>query len=292
MRASVVSVEGKKLREISLPASFEAEVDSGLIRRAVLSMRSMAVQPKGIYPLAGRENTARYIGRRSLPASERGINVGRARLPRLNNRRGRISGRVASVPRAVGGPVAHPPKVEAKRFERINRKERKAALDSAVAATAKSGLVGARHVLPKEVSLPVVVEDSFEGIKKTKGLKLALKAMGLLDDVENAKAKARRRAGRGKMRGRKKRQKKSILIVTGKSADVFKAARNLPGVDVCAARNLNAELLAPGCVPGRLVLWSEAAIAELGKRGEAGERAVGKSRPGAEGKKRVKGHGS
>jgi len=115
MKASVLSLEGKKVKEISLSRAFEAEVDSGLIKRAVLSMQSMAVQPQGTKPRAGRDNTARYIGRRSLPASQRGINVGRARLPRLNNRRGRSAGRVAGIPRAVGGPRAHPPKAEAKK---------------------------------------------------------------------------------------------------------------------------------------------------------------------------------
>ena len=69
--------------------------------------------------------------------------------------------------------------------------------------------------------------------------------------------------------GWKKKVKKSILIVTGKKANVFKAARNLPGVDVCVAQNLNAELLAPGCVPGRLVLWSESAIKALDEKGGA-----------------------
>ncbi len=267
MKANVLSIEGKKLKEINLPKAFDADVDKGLIKRAVLSIQSMAVQPKGNKPRAGRDNTAKYRGRRSLPTQERGINVGRARLPRLRNRRGRLYGRVAGIPRAVGGPKAHPPKAEADKKEKINKKEKKAALLSAIAATAKTKLVSGRHVLSEKTSLPLVVENRFEGIEKTRELNDVLKALSVFPDVVNAKEKTRRRAGKGKMRNRKKKQKKSILIVTAKNAAVFKAARNLPGVEVCAARNLNAELLAPGCLPGRLTLWSESAIKALEGKG-------------------------
>ncbi len=263
MKTTVVSLEGKKLHVISLPDAFDADVDRGLIKRAVLSAQSKAIQPKGTKPRAGRDNTAKYRGRRSLPTSERGINVGRARLPRLRNRRGRLSGRVARVPQAVGGPKAHPPKAAAKKKEKINKKEKKAALLSAIAATGKAQLVASRHVLDKKISLPVVVEEKLEQISKTKELQNVLRNLNLLPDLLNARKKTRRRAGKGKKRGRKKKQKKSILIVTGKNAAVFKAARNLPGVDVCVATNLNTELLAPGCLPGRLTLWSDPAIKAL-----------------------------
>jgi len=269
MKANVLSMDGKKVREISVSKAFDSDVDAGLIKRAVLSIRSMALQPKGPSPIAGRTNTANYRGRRSLPAHERGINVGHARLPRLNNRRGRLYGRVAGIPRAVGGPRAHPPKPEKDLTERINKKEKKAALNSAIAASIRLDLVGARHVVAKEITLPIIVEDKFEEMDKTKELKVVLKALDVLIDVDSAKEKVRRRAGKGKMRGRKKKVKKSILIVTGKNSKVFKAARNLSGVDVCVARNLNTELLAPGCVPGRLVIWSESGIKALDEKGGA-----------------------
>jgi large subunit ribosomal protein L4e len=272
MKVDVLSVEGRKVKEIELPKRFEAEVDKGLLKRAVLAIQSNARHPQGTMPRAGRENTAKYRGKRSLPTNERGINVGRARLPRLNNRRGRLQGRVAGIPRAVGGPRAHPPKAEANKKQKINKKEKKAALNAGIAATADLKLVGKRHVLDKSLKLPLVVENSFEGIEKTKELSKALAALKVLDDVKNAKEKTRRRAGKGKKRGRKKKQKISILLVTGKTAPVFKAARNLPGVEVCVARNLNAELLAPGCEPGRLALWSESAIDEIDSAGKGGEK--------------------
>ncbi len=181
-------------------------------------------------------------------------------MPRLNNRRGRLYGRVAGIPRAVGGPRAHPPKAEANRKERINKKEKKAALNSAIASSIRFDLVSARHIIEKDISLPIIIEDKFEEIAKTQDLNKVLENLKIKADLDNAKDKVRRRAGKGKMRGRLKKQKKSILIVTAKNAEVFKAARNLPGVEICVARNLNTELFAPGAVPGRLTLWSESAL--------------------------------
>ena len=72
------------------------------------------------------------------------------------------------------------------------------------------------------------------------------------------------RAGRGKMRGRKYRRRKSVLVVVNKNKGIFQAARNLPGVDICEVHNLSAELLAPGGDCGRLVVWSESALTQLG----------------------------
>ncbi|MBN2066891.1 MAG: 50S ribosomal protein L4 [Candidatus Diapherotrites archaeon] len=265
MKAGVFSLEGKKLHEIELPKQFQGEVDSALIKRAVQSIEAAAIQPRGTKKRAGRQNTARYRGKRDLPSTGRGINVGRARLPRLKNRRDLLYGRVAGIPRAVGGPKAHPPKVEKNRKEKINKKEKRAALESAIAACTKKELVEKRHSLPKEAGLPVIVEDNFEKIAKTKEVLKAFKALGLADDVESAKQKTRKRAGKGKKRGRKKKIKKSVLIVTKENSQVFKAARNLPGVECTIVKHLNAKLLAPGSEPGRLTVWSESAVKELGK---------------------------
>ena len=66
------------------------------------------------------------------------------------------------------------------------------------------------------------------------------------------------------MRGRKYRRPSSILFVT--SGEPSKAARNLAGVDVATAREVNAEDLAPGTVPGRLPVFTESAVEEVGDR--------------------------
>lgn len=50
------------------------------------------------------------------------------------------------------------------------------------------------------------------------------------------------------------------MLVVGEDKGLGKAARNLTGVDVVEAKNLNVQLLAPGTDAGRLTVWSESAL--------------------------------
>ena len=262
-KADVLSMDGKKLREMDLPLVFGTEVDMGLIKRAVISVQTGRIQPKGPSTRAGRDMTAQYIGSRQRPAMYRTINVEHARLPRLRNRRYLLQGLVAGVPHAVGGPRVHRLNKDRVIWERINNKERKKAIAAAIAATAQPELVKARGHRFEAKALPLVVEQKFEELAKTRDVAKVLEALKVYGDVEKAKAKKKVRAGRGKMRGRKYKRAKSLLIVVGKPAKLYKAARNLEGVDVVEVRNLNAELLAPGTLPGRLTLWTETALQAL-----------------------------
>ena len=55
-----------------------------------------------------------------------------------------------------------------------------------------------------------------------------------------------------------------MLIVIGKDSGIWKAARNLPGVDVVSVEKLTVELLCPGGDAGRLTLWTKDAVEKLG----------------------------
>jgi large subunit ribosomal protein L4e len=63
------------------------------------------------------------------------------------------------------------------------------------------------------------------------------------------------------MRGRRYKQRKSLLIVTANQP--LRAAKNLAGVDVVTVDQLNTELLAPGSQAGRLTVWTEGALQML-----------------------------
>jgi large subunit ribosomal protein L4e len=65
------------------------------------------------------------------------------------------------------------------------------------------------------------------------------------------------------MRGRVHKTPKSILLVVKNKSGLAKAARNLPGVDVVAAKDLNAEDLAPGGDIGRLTVFTKSAVEAL-----------------------------
>ena len=90
-----------------------------------------------------------------------------------------------------------------------------------------------------------------------------LEALDVDADIERAD-ETKIKAGQGSMRGRKYRRPSSILFVT--SDEPSKAARNLAGVDVATAREVNAEDLAPGGAPGRLTVFTESAIEEVSER--------------------------
>src|SRR2546428_247740 len=117
---------------------------------------------------------------------------------------------------------------------------------------------------PEDITLPVVIEDGIETLTPDsgatrEGLKI-LNHLGLLPDVERAKDGRHIRAGRGKMRGRRYRQPRSVLVVVKEAGNVRRLLGNLPGVEVVNPAALNAEVLAPGGDPGRLTVFSEGAL--------------------------------
>ena len=179
----------------------------------------------------------------------------------------RVNGRAARVPQAVGGRKAHPPKAEKDQTLTVNKKERKSAVRSAVAATADADLVADRgHRFEEDVELPLVVSDDFEDLVKTQDVVALLEDLGVSEDIERADDGTSIRAGQGKLRGRKYRTPSSILFVTSSETGPSKAARNLAGADVATGAEVNAEDLAPGAEPGRLTIWTESALAEVAER--------------------------
>lgn len=246
MKAQILSLDGTVERDIDLPPAFSEELRPDLIKKAVLALQSTRRQPHGTYPYAGIESSA--VGW--------GSGRGASHVPRIKS-----GSRAAKVPQAKGGREAHPPVVQKVLVQRINKKEKQKAFKSALAASASEELVRARgHRFSGPV--PVVFEDSFEDLSRTADVISALSAVGVYADIERSKQSRKVRAGRGKMRGRRYKQRKSILIVT--SGSPLKAAKNLPGVDAVSVDQLNTELLAPGTLPGRLTVFTERALMILG----------------------------
>ncbi|RLE89334.1 MAG: 50S ribosomal protein L4 [Thermoprotei archaeon] len=247
----VYDLKGKRVSEIPLPRVFNTPVREDLIRKVFLALRTSRLQPKGVDPLAGKRTTAESWG----------VGYGVARVPRIKG-----STRAAFVPMAVGGRRAHPPVTTKRIRERINRKEKRAALMSAIAATAHRFYVEKRGHMVGNISLPIIVVDELQSLKRTREVREFLESLGLWKDVERARRRRRIRAGKGKMRGRRYKVPKSLLIVVGRNEGIATAARNLVGVDVSTVDKLNVELLAPGGHAGRLTIWSLSAIEELRKK--------------------------
>jgi large subunit ribosomal protein L4e len=250
MQATVRDLDGEQSGSTELPAAFETPVRPDLIRRAVLAAQANRKQDYGADEFAGMRT----------PAESPGSGRGMAHVPRVN-------GQAARVPQAVGGRRAHPPKTEKDQTLSVNKKERKAAVRSAIAATADADLVADRgHRFEDDLELPLVVSDDFEDLVKTKDVVSLLEDLGVAEDIERADEGTSIRAGQGKLRGRKYRTPTSILFVTASESGPSKAARNLAGADVATGAEVNAEDLAPGAEPGRLTIWTESALAEVAER--------------------------
>ncbi|AEM39517.1 50S ribosomal protein L4P [Pyrolobus fumarii 1A] len=252
----IYDVNGEKVDEVKLPKVFGLPIRKDLIRRAFHSEFTARLQPKGRDPMAGKRTSARSFG----------VGLGIARVPRIPG-----TGRAAFIPSAVGGRLAFPPTPLKKLHEEINKKEKKLATASALAATAVIEMVRQRGHVFSAPAVPVVVVDEVEEkIRSTREARALLEKLGLWPDIVRAQEKTRQRAGKGKMRGRRYVTPKSVLFVLSSHTSPFaKAVANLPGVDVATPSYVNVLLLAPGGHPGRLMLVTRSALEALGKRFEA-----------------------
>nr|AOZ56005.1 ribosomal protein L4 [uncultured korarchaeote] len=249
------SIDGERKGNIELPPVFELPIRFDIIRRAYIASLSARFQPKGVDEYAGKRTSAESLG----------VGYGIARVPRIRGTR-----RAARAPMTVGGFRAHPPKADKVIVEEINRREKKIARLSAIAATASEELVRKRgHRIPDGIKLPIVVEGEIEDIDKTRAIYRLLVKLGLEDELERCKRRwSHERAGRGKMRGRRRKNVSGpLFVVSTPHCPLRRAARNIPGVQVEPLSSLSVIHLAPGGEPGRLTIWSSKTLGEL--NGEA-----------------------
>jgi hypothetical protein len=133
--------------------------------------------------------------------------------------------------------------------EFINKKEHQLALASALSMSADRKTVCDRLHVEVGVSLPIVMDASFEKLAKTKDVVKVLEALNIMKFIERAKRNG---------------TKSPLIVVAGGS--ITKAAANLPGVDVVTVKQLSVKDLAPGTHAGRLTLYTEGALPEIEKR--------------------------
>ena len=276
MKAKIYDKEGNAIREIELPVHFEEEVRPDLIKRAVLAIYSHKRQPYGKYPEAGKETSAWTSKRRRSYRTSYGYGI--SRVPRAvvwgKPHFGGVFIWVARrVPNAVKGYKAHGPTSEKIWYEKINKKERRKAIRSAISATANEFFVINRYSKLKEnikeviskFGLPLIIDSDFENIKKIKELKEVIK--NFLDkEILEKFSEKKIRAGKGKMRGRKYKKHRGLLIVvSSENSNLYKYCNSIEFGEIVPVHLLNAEVLAPGCKPGRLTIWSSQAIERLKK---------------------------
>ena len=249
--AQVFDIEGKPTGEIPLPTVFETRLRLDIIQKASIAQQSHRFQPQGRNLMAGKRTTAEGFG----------VGRGISRVPRIGGH-GPLSGTAAFAPGTVGGRMAFPPVTAKKIAKQINRKERRLALRSAIAATASDEIVRQRgHKFDEQRRLPLVVNDEVEKLSKSSQAKHFLSAVGVWDDVLRVRRSKRIKSGR-------RVHAVGPLIVVGDDKTARKALRNFEGVSVIRADELSVESLAPGTHPGRLTIWSESAVKKIAEKGE------------------------
>lgn len=250
MKAIVYSLRGEKKGEVSLGKAFSARVRTDIIRRAFLAEASRKRQPYGADPLAGKRTSAHYHGKRHYRYTM--MNREMARMKRIHSQ-GFLNMTARFVPQATKGRKAHPPKAEKQWKLKINKKEKLLALRSALSATVQPEFAS-RYAGEKQQ--PIIIEDSFQDLKKTKDVLEALKTLGLNDEL---RVKRKVRAGRGKSRGRKFRKRRGPLIIVSKEA-----LPSPPGAEVINVKDITVSDIAPGGDAGRLCIWTQSSIEEAG----------------------------
>jgi len=162
-----------------------------------------------------------------------------------------------------------PTKIWRRWHRRPPMNQRRYAVASALAGSAIPALVMARgHRVEKIAEVPLVVDNSaFDNVVKSKDALNLLTALGAADDVLKAKNSRHIRAGHGKNRNRKYVQRRGPLLVytSADSQKLWKAFRNLPGVELVNVERLNLLTLAPGGHIGRFCIWTKSAFQRLDK---------------------------
>ncbi|MFX1576295.1 MAG: 50S ribosomal protein L4 [Promethearchaeota archaeon] len=256
----VHTLEGKTKGSVTLPTVFETPLRRDIIKRAVLAQQSARYQRHGVDPIAGKRTSAESWG----------TGHGKARVPRRKGQGYRSASHGAFAPFTVSGRRTHPPEAAKNSQERINKKERRLAIRSAIAATGNLDLVSSRGHLFEAEQLPLVILDKFQDLQSTEEVKEVFENLGIWSDIVRVKNGRKIRGGNARRRGRKYRRPVGPLIIIAKDGGIRRAACNLPGVNVVYVSKLNAEALAPGTQPGRLTIWTKSAITALENGGSDG----------------------
>ena len=257
METAVYTTSGMEDERIELPIIFSTPYRREIIHKAFTNLTSHKFQPQGRHPTAGQD----VVADSNDPPTGQGV----SRVARARGGGGGRQGQGAEVASTRGGRQAHPPIVGKVIYKKLNKKENKLALCSAIAATASRDLVESRGHKVKDIeSFPIILTDDIESISKTNEIIKVLDSLKLSKDMERLLSR-RVRSGQSRLRGRSKKVGKSVLFVVVDASNLRKATGTLPGVEARNVRDLSVLDLAPGSDPIRLTVYSKSAIREIGK---------------------------
>ena len=183
----------ERLFELEVPEIFDGLIT---IKKIVRILQSLRRQKYGAETRAGKKHSAKLSRRRHKYRGSYGIGISRVPRKILTRRGTRMRWIGAFAPGTVGGRRAHPAKSEKEWELKVNKKENRKAIRSAIAATTNKELVKKRgHKIP--VNYPFIIDSKIENLTKTKEIKDLLKKLGFEKELERSKIK-KIRAGKGK----------------------------------------------------------------------------------------------
>ncbi|KAI3995234.1 hypothetical protein MKX01_032036 [Papaver californicum] len=240
---------------LPLPDVMKASIRTDIVKFVHANMSKNSRQPYAVSRKAGHQTSAQSWG------------TGRAvsRIPRVSGGGTHRAGQGAFGNMCRGGRMFAPTRIWRRWHRKINVNQKRYAIVSALAASAVPSIVLARgHTIEGVPELPLVVNNSIEGVEKTSAAIKVLKQLGAYADAEKVKDSEKIRPGKGKMRNRRYVSKKGPLIVYGtEGTKIAKAFRNIPGVELSNVERLNLLKLAPGGHLGRFIIWTKSAFEKL-----------------------------
>ncbi|KAF8861190.1 60S ribosomal protein L4 [Acephala macrosclerotiorum] len=232
-----------------LPKVFTSPIRPDIVQTVHTGMAKNKRQPYAVSEKAGHQTSAESWG------------TGRAvaRIPRVSGGGTHRAGQAAFGNMCRSGRMFAPTKVWRKWHQKINLGQKRYATVSALAASSVPALLLARgHQVSTVPEVPLVIDSKvFDGaaIAKTSAALALLKSVGASADVD-----------KGKLRGRRHKQRRGPLVVYDPSVDgieLSRAFRNISGVETSSVYSLNLLQLAPGGHLGRFIIWTSSAFKAL-----------------------------
>ncbi|GLG96240.1 60S ribosomal protein L4 [Gryllus bimaculatus] len=258
MTRPLITVHSEKnedtMQSVPLPGIFKAPIRPDVVNFVHDNMAKNHRQPYCVNEDAGHQTSAESWG------------TGRAvaRIPRVRGGGTHRSGQGAFGNMCRGGRMFAPTKSWRRWHRKISINQKRYALVSAIAATGVPSLIMSKgHMIEEVPEIPLVVDDKVQEYTKTKQAVIFLRRLKAWADIEKVCKSRRFRAGKGKMRNRRRIQKCGPLIIYQNDKGLTKAFRNIPGVDLIKVDQLNLLKLAPGGHVGRFVIWTKSAFKQL-----------------------------
>lgn len=239
---------------VKLPSIFLAPIRPDIVSFVHDQMLKNSRHPYCVSEYAGHQTSAESWG------------TGRAvaRIPRVRGGGTHRSGQGAFGNMCRGGRMFAPTKTWRRWHRKINVNQRRYALCSAVAASGITALVESKgHKVQDVAEVPLVINDKVQEYKKTKEAVTLLRQLKAWNDIEKVYKSKRFRAGKGKMRNRRRIMRRGPLLVYEKDNGIVKAFRNIPGVTTINVKHLNLRRVAPGGHVGRFIIWTESSFRKL-----------------------------